>query len=619
MRIAILNSWPNLEYSAEREFIARFKRACADLGWTCFEVVTSDDILAANVDCVIATHEFSPKLTDVPTIGLLWNPPVFFRDDPLRVRAVLSYDGYLPGSNFVRTYLEDLIFSTEKKSPIADWDFLPTAPATVFRPPDLIAPSIFYAGVHWDGNRHGKLIKKLCASLPMAFYGDPTKWARFGSAYKGKIPFDGATIFDRIHDAGVALCLHRDEHLNQNVPSMRLFESAAAGAVIITENSKFAQENFGDSVLYVERSADEREKFNQINDHFQWVRAFPDEALKKAERSNAIFNKRFALQTLLEKLPEFVQQISTLNHFVFETQCKRTSKVECIVRVGGRDLIYIERCLDSLAAQVYRNIGLILVNYRYVAGLDTLLSKYENRFTSIKQISSKDTGFRSTALWDGMRALDSDYFCNLDDDDTIHINHVGSLVEILELNGDINVAYSGSIQVEDEVDNYFHQSNFDGPIGTEIKENRRILFFEQFDRKRFLSNNFILSNSFLARVLLLTDKDLTDPKLVVAEDFYLYLLFLRRGDFMFSWRATANWHWRTTSEDNSMLRETRHPECHDRVQLRTRFFACVQEPLTTDDVLRPFVTRAWKKYPFIKGIFQSIRKFWRSTTSVGRH
>ena len=88
MRIAVLNSWPNLEYSAEREFIARLKLACLNLNWVCIEVVTSEDVLSANADCVIVTHEFSPKLTEIPTIRPPLEPSRFLS---ARLRSDTKY------------------------------------------------------------------------------------------------------------------------------------------------------------------------------------------------------------------------------------------------------------------------------------------------------------------------------------------------------------------------------------------------------------------------------------------------------------------------------------------------------------------------------------------------
>jgi glycosyltransferase involved in cell wall biosynthesis len=608
LRIAVLNAWPNLEYSAEREFIARLKIACAKLGWTCIETITSDEIIAADVDCLLTTHEYSPKLTHIPTIGLLWSPPGYFSDDPGRVRNILSYDGYIAGSDSVREYLGDLLYSTKKNSPVSDFNFLPTAPGTEFRPPNLNDPSLFYAGVHWDGRRHAKLIKKLHTRLPVSFYGDPKKWALYGKAYKGRIPFDGTSIFAKINSAGVALCLHKDEHLRAAVPSMRIFESAAASAVIITENSSFTLRHFGDSVLYVDKDASESDKADQIIRHFEWVRANPDDALALAARSHDVFNQHFSLETLLGKLPEFLAQVNDAGCFSESIHPNSQSKVDAIVRVGGRDLKFIERCLDSLAAQSHRNLGLILVSYATVAGIDDLLQRYDARFTTIQRIFSEATGFRSTALWDGMRAVEGDYFCNLDDDDTIHPNHVSSLVSLLNNCKDFNVAYSGCIQVQDEQGHYYEQVNFKGPVGLPIKENRKLCFFDPFNMQRMLHlENFVVSNAWLARKAVLEHGILVDPRLIVAEDVYLYQLFLHHGNFLFSWRATANWHWRSSTKDNSTIYETCKEECRKRIILRTQFFDLSQNALTCLDVARPFVTYTWEHFPRVKRLFRYLK------------
>lgn len=603
MRIAVLNSWPNLEHSAERELIARLKISCLNLGWDCIEVVTSDDIINSKADCVLVTHEFSHKLTEIPTIGLIWSPPDFYRHDSTRIRSILSYDGYLAGSESVRDYLTDLLFSTGKDSPVSDWNFLPTAPKREFVIPNLISPNIFYAGVHWDGDRHGELISGLCSAVPVTFYGQPEKWERFGSAYKGTIPFDGVAIFECINRAGIALCLHRDEHLKHDVPSMRIFESAAAGAVIITEDSNFAKTHFGDSVLYVNQNLDSNQKVMQIKAHYEWIVSHQSEALEMAIKSHEIFNKNFSLENLLNKLPDFLQTVKRAGFYCAPIQSAKMPKVEVIVRIGGRGVDFAERCLDSLAAQSYLNLGLILVHYKKIEGLESLLLKYKKRFVSIKEVCSKNTGFRSTSLWDGIRVLDGKYFCNQDDDDTIHVNHISSLVNLLESQGEYQVAYSGCIQTQDEPGHYYSQINYTGPLGAEIKESRHLVFFDSFNKQRILNfDNFVQSNTWLARKSVLQDRDLADPKLTVAEDMYLYFLFLRSGDFIFSWRATANWHWRSTTMDNSMLhvQENSWAQCIERVKLRTQFFANIEGQksrnlnlggnpnLTWKDVLRPF-------------------------------
>jgi phosphoglycerol transferase len=61
-------------------------------------VITSDDIIRCQPDCVLVTHEVSPKLTPFPTLGLMWSPPAFYAEDPVRRRSILSLDGHLCGS-----------------------------------------------------------------------------------------------------------------------------------------------------------------------------------------------------------------------------------------------------------------------------------------------------------------------------------------------------------------------------------------------------------------------------------------------------------------------------------------------------------------------------------------
>ncbi len=306
-----------------------------------------------------------------------------------------------------------------------------------------------------------------------------------------------------------------------------------------------------------------------------------------------------------------MNRVSIGGNYEVGLEKKICAMVEVIVGIGGRNLSYIERCLDSLATQSYPNLGLILVSYRDVPGIDALLGKYRSRFNSIKQIASNPTGFRSTALWDGMRAVDGAYFCNQDDDDTLHRNHISSLVSLLEDNKDYHVAYSGCVQVQDDTGHYYDQINFNGPIGSEIKENRSLVFLDRFERKRILRfDNFVQSNTWLGRKSVLQENDLVDPKLVVVEDVYLYLIFLRRGDFLFSWSATANWHWRSTSMDNSMMmNEMCWSESIERVKLRTKYFGLSQEDLTMREVIRPFTAYIRKKFPKTENILRFVRKW----------
>ncbi len=579
MRIAVQNSWPNLLYSAEREFISRVRICFERLQWEFHEVVTSDDIIACDPDAVLVTHEYTAKTTKYPTIGLMWGPAEFYRHDPLRIRNILGYDGLLAGSENIREYLEDLFFSTSKKATISEHLFLPTTHSVDHEKIDFTSPSIFYAGVHWDGDRHRDLMESLIKEVPINIYGDPSKWQHVGKQYKGSIPFDGESIFEYLRKCGVALCLHKSEHIKYNVPSMRIFEAAAASALIITEKTEFTNKYFRNCSLLLENDLPVSDQLVKIKEYVEWISNNPEQAAECSQVTHDVFMNNFTLEAQIQKLPEFIDTVKRNGHFVAGTENKplpMVPKVEVIVRIGGRGVAYIKRCLDSIADQSYQNIGVIVVMYKTVEGIEGLLSSYAVRFSSIKLIKSERTGYRSTSLWDGLRAVDGIYMSNQDDDDTMHPNHLASLVALLEEDSTAGVAFSGTIQVQEEGGDYYNNINFNGPLNNTIKENRQIIFFDNFDKERLVKyDNYIQSNAWLAKADLLHNKDLIDPKLEVAEDMYLYFIFLRNTTrFLFSWRPTAEWNWRTVSKDNCMLAEKDETwsKCIERISLRTHCF-----------------------------------------------
>ncbi len=553
MRVCILNSWPNLTISAEREFIARVKLACGRLGWPVFEAITSDEIKAIAPDVVLVTHEFSPKLTQYPTIGLIWSPVAFFSPDPNRIRNILSYDGYLVASDGLRTYLTDLLREHGKDAPISQFDFLPSALSTQppYDTPDQIRlRKLFYAGVHWDGQRHGDLFAALRGRIPMRIHGDPRRWAAAGDDFGGALPFDGESVVGAIRDCGIALALHGSAHRAENIPSMRIFEATAAGAVVISDRLEFAVKEFGDSFLYVDADQSADVVSQQIIEHVSWINRNSALAQRMAMRSHAIFNERFALETMLGRLPELLNE--TRQSMGLNSSSQET--VDIIIRVGSRPLPMVERAVASVAAQTHRNISLIVVAFRKLDGLEALLDRYNDRFSSIRVVSAPDNGIRSTPLWMGLAAASSDFVGNLDDDDVIHPNHIASLLGAFrKKGGHAPVAYSGVVQVQEDDGHWFDQDNFRGDLNKIIEERRQLRFLERFDRKRLWFDNYIQSNGWLARRTAFSPKILNDPELVVAEDVCLYCTLALQGPFVNSWSPTAEWNWRSTAKDNVMF------------------------------------------------------------------
>jgi phosphoglycerol transferase len=556
MRIAVLNSFPNHPQNAEAEWIRRCFTACSRLGFEPVEVITSGDIMRCQPDCVLATHEFSPKLTRFPTLGLMWSPPVFYAEDPVRRRSILSLDGHLCGSCKIAQWIDDFMTGHGKRAVIHEGLMLPSTPDA--GPAGLLPPqlAIMYAGLHWDGSRHGEIFRGLDGRVPLRLYGPPQAWADCGASYRGTLPFDGVSVIGAIRDAGIALCLHKAAHREANCPSTRLFEAAAAGALIITDDFAFPRQWFRDSVLYVDAELPAPMVVEQIMSHAKWADRNPEAANRLAHRSNELFRRCLTLESMLRPLPQFVDRVRECRRMVVVEMSteKPQPTVEYVVRIGSRPEKTLARALDSLAAQTYQAIAVILVQFHPITGLDAVVDHYRSRFRWIRHLVVANNGNRSTPWWAGLNAVTADFFGMLDDDDTLFPSHVASLMDRLEQNPDYGFVYSGLIKIADEPGHYVSAFQFNGPAGKVIEEQREILSLEEEDFTKLLpTRNVIRNNSWICRQSLLDYEVLSDPKIEVSEDVCLIALMAARTRFGFTGMATAAWHWRSKTKDNWMM------------------------------------------------------------------
>jgi phosphoglycerol transferase len=538
-------------------------------------VITSDDIVRCRPDCVLVTHEVSPKLTEFPTLGLNWSPPVFFAEDPIRCRSVLSLDGHLCGSRQIAQWIDDFATARGKRAASHDGLMLPSTPDA--GPAGVLPPqlAIMYAGLHWDGSRHGAIFRGLDGRIPLQLYGPPDAWSDRGASYRGDLPFDGVSVINAIRNAGIALCLHKAANREANCPSMRLFEAAAAGALIITDDFEFPREWFRDSVLYVDGELPAAMVVEQIVSHVESANRNREAANRLAQRSNELFRRHLTLENMLWPLPEFVERVRDSRRMVavHGSTEKPLPIVEYVVRIGSRPATTVARALDSLAAQTYQAMAVILIQFHPVAGLEEVLDHYRSRFRWIRHIIVANNGNRATAWWAGLNAISADYFGMLDDDDTLLPNHVASLMDHLEQNADCGFVYSGLIKVEDEPGHYVIADQFTGPAGKVIEERREIFCFEEEHFENLLpTRNVIGHNSWICRTSLLDREVLSDPKIEWAEDAYFMALMAGRTKFGFTAMATAAWHWRSTTKDNWTLshseaaRETSLARWQERLQ-----------------------------------------------------
>ncbi|MBR0649734.1 glycosyltransferase [Roseomonas terrae] len=557
MRIALQNAFPNARHTAEAEWIRRCIAACERLGFSAVSVVSSDDIMEAKVDCVLATHHFTPKLTSVPTIGLMWNAPVYFAGDQAAHDAILSYDGHLCGSEPIAQWVDDFLASRGKESVIHEGLMLPSSPDS--GPADRLPPvlRLMYAGIHWDGSRHGEVFRHLDGQVPMDIYGPPEAWKDRPDSYRGPLPFDGTSVIEALRRSGVALCLHKGAHRDWNCPSMRLFEAAAAGALIITDDFEFPRVWFRNAALYVNPELPPPQVARQVIGHLRWAAANPMAAQRLATRANELFRSRLSLESMLSGLPEYLDKVRERRSMV-RTESYLSAPpptVEYVVRVGLRSTEMIARALDSLAEQTWPSIAVTLLQFHPVPGLDALIDAYRDRFAWIHHVIVANDGNRATSLWAGVSHVSAEYFGILDDDDTFHPNHVASLMECLKRHPRCGFAYSGLMRVHDDEGHFFstpRDRTSRAPLATRERRELFSMYEEEFHDLSPV-RNVIGIHAWVCRRELLDEHILKNPRLDLSEDVFLMASLAERTEFVFSGMATAEWRWRQTQQDNWTL------------------------------------------------------------------
>lgn len=375
---AIVKLWPDIK-TAEDECIARLKMAANALGVECVEVHSdgtyisdsSRKITRETVDFVIHLHYDTPKNYDAFSFVALWNPTRFYHEW-----------GYARCSRNLTTHDDFLSCSSEaaddhvKRMVRRSHTHLPPQFNLYHSLPDIVhAPSLgdmklFYAGINWEAigggrSRHQEVLRRLDSTGLIRIYG-PTifqgvrVWAGYES-YVKEVPFDGISMIHEISRAGISLVLSSQAHKDSGLMSNRLFESIAAGALVICDENPFARKFFGDSLLYVDGRCSADQLVEDILRHLEWARENPAGALERIARAQDIFCSRFTLINSLRDIyvglpgrkrqltarmaPVGAQAVSVCTHFLMP---------EFQVDV-------LDRHIASMKAQTYEAFHPILV------------------------------------------------------------------------------------------------------------------------------------------------------------------------------------------------------------------------------------------------------------------
>ena len=239
-RFAIVKLWPEIK-TAEDECISRLKIAAGKLGLECFEIHADgrylenpEKTIAKNdVDFVLHLHYDTPKFYDAFSLVALLNPIQFYNEwgYSSTSRNLLTHDDFVSCSS---TAADDHVTRLIRgvATHLSPRFNLYHSISDIAYPPSLGDHKLFYAGINWEAlgggkSRHQELLKRLDKTEVLRIYG-PTLfqgvkvWDGYDS-YVNEIPFDGVSMIDEIHKAGIALVLSSQAHKDSELMSNRLF------------------------------------------------------------------------------------------------------------------------------------------------------------------------------------------------------------------------------------------------------------------------------------------------------------------------------------------------------------------------------------------------------------
>jgi len=598
MKIAIYHPWPR---SAEAEVAKRYVIAGNNLsGVEIRETHTADDVNRFQPDFVLSLAVYSPKAFKFPCYHIPNQPFEYYHaeqvdeiyGDSVLIRGLLSHDGYLTLSKKIAHCLSDLCFGAGKTF-TCETGYFNTVQKTKFIEPNFSSPKAAYCGTNWDqpysGYRFGEIFEELIRDkTPIKFFGPEKAWQHVPKKfYGGKVPFDGESIFESYRKCGIGLALNKKDFFDYDLPTSRIFEIVASGALCISDRLPFVVDNFGDSVLYVDNNNPEIAA-EEIREHIEWVTNNPEKALVKAREAHRIFNEKFALENMILRAIEFHKKTVEKQYFTKPYEFKREVKkplVSIIMRAGGRGKDVVRRSINSIATQSYDNIELLLVLYKENTEVRELAAEFKGKFTNIKILEAfENKGMRSTPMWVGMQNASGEYFGFLDDDDEYYPNHISTLLRSFENPGfksNVGLVYGGSLDHrKDALYTPEERKKIDAQRGVKdilVHDNNpssvRLERFGQMNERLFLCDRYTLaSNSWLAKTSLLDDNILQDPLLRTAEDYYILLCLKQKCNFHFSYELTNQYNHCFYATDQSVndMAENEIEESRKRIFERLR-------------------------------------------------
>jgi hypothetical protein len=295
MRLAIVHSFPGL---AEEQAAGRIAEAAERMGLDPVVLHGTEGIDAQRPDLVLCLSHHEGKTTAHPTYGVVMAPLAWYDHDTAAVERILSYDGHLTTSAPLAGWLRGLLAAVSRPPLIGR--YTNTLPSTAWIAPSEGELRLAYLGTNWDGWRHWGLFDRLARRPYMRFHGPAESWRHVDpAAYGGALPFDRTSVLDAYRRAGAGLALDRPDFGPEDLPSQRIYEITASGAVAIAGDLPFVRAIYGDTLLYVDRTATPSVLVRQIDAHMDWIASDRVRATEMARAAHAVFERELALERLL--------------------------------------------------------------------------------------------------------------------------------------------------------------------------------------------------------------------------------------------------------------------------------------------------------------------------------
>lgn len=525
-RIGFLNPWRD---KAENQAFVSLQEAARRVGHEFVHVTTSDEILAADLDFVIAVASTQAKTTHIPTFGAIHEPRTRFWEKPDYFQNLLTYDGYMTIADTLRDFLHAFCAGAGKPQHVGCYYNTPQRQEIVADVEGIAAKgnlSLCYFGTNWDP-RSRPLFRALVGRDYMRIYGPAESWEYLqGQKYFGQTAFDGNSVQREYAAHGVGLAVLSRGHALDDVISNRIFEITSVGAVAICPDIPWVRKNFGENVFYFDPNGTVYEIFDAIDKAMAAIVADPAAAAAKAREARKIFEAKFAAEVMVANAVQYFEEWKERGG---KPQPSADSPlIDVVVRVGGRPVDIILRAIRSLEAQTAGRFRVVFIRYKPM-DLSEITQAAWTRIEGFKVVDIFG-GDRAATMSGGVAAVDAELFALLDDDDFLLPDHFdGLLRQARTCPPDRVFAYSGFLDVEE-------MAPGDEPGA---KERRRIFTLEPAQGDAWSIMGTFAPNGFMASTALLQHLDLTGWTMHTAEDTLLISTLAAHGVPAFSYRASA--------------------------------------------------------------------------------